>query len=117
MLDYLDPTGELIQYRLYRDSCVQTAEGVYIKDLSIFRNRSLKDVVIVDNAVYSFGLQLDNGIPIIPFYDSREDEELRHLVFYLKCLAEHPDIREQNRIAFQLSALDADYIQDYLSKQ
>jgi TFIIF-interacting CTD phosphatase-like protein len=27
----------------------------------------LKDIVIVDNAVYSFINQLENGIPIIPF--------------------------------------------------
>jgi CTD small phosphatase-like protein 2 len=30
----------------------------------------------VDNAVYSFGYQLDNGIPIIPFYEDKRDEEL-----------------------------------------
>ena len=100
VLDYLDPKRELIQYRLYRDSCVQTAEGVYIKDLRIFRNRDLKDIVIVDNAVYSFGLQLDNGVPIIPFYDNPQDEELRHLVYYFNCLAAHVDIRMQNRLAF-----------------
>ena len=39
----------------------------------------MDDIVIVDNAVYSFGFQLENGIPIIPFYDDKEDEELLHL--------------------------------------
>lgn len=55
VLDYLDPQKELIHYRLYRDQCYQTADGVYVKDLRIIRNRNLKDMVIVDNAVYSFG--------------------------------------------------------------
>ena len=41
VLDYLDPTRELIEYRLYRDSCMLTDEGVYIKDLRIIKNRSL----------------------------------------------------------------------------
>lgn len=50
---------------------MQTEEGVYIKDLRIIKNRNLKDVVIIDNAVYSFGFQLDNGIPILPFYDDK----------------------------------------------
>ncbi len=68
VLDYLDPKRELIEYRLYRDSCVETEEGVFIKDLRIIQNRNLKDMVIIDNAVYSFGYQLDNGIPILPFY-------------------------------------------------
>jgi CTD small phosphatase-like protein 2 len=55
VLDYLDPKNELIDYRLYRDSCMETEEGVYIKDLRIIKNKSLKDLVIIDNAVYSFG--------------------------------------------------------------
>lgn len=87
MLDYLDPTGELIEYRLYRDSCMATEEGVYIKDLRIIKNRNLKDIVIIDNAVYSFGFQLDNGIPILPFYEDKTDEEMLHLIYYLKCLS------------------------------
>lgn len=94
VLDYLDPTHELIHHRLYRDSCFQTEDGVYIKDLRIIRNRSLKDMVIVDNAVYSFGFQLDNGIPIIPFYNNREDEELLHLINYINTLAFFNDLRE-----------------------
>ena len=84
VLDYLDPNHDLIQYRLYRDSCIQSPEGVYIKDLRIIKNRLLENLVIVDNAVYSFGYQLDNGVPIIPFYDDPNDEELHHLVFYMK---------------------------------
>jgi len=55
VLDYLDPKRELIERRLYRDSCMLTEEGVYIKDLRIIKNRNLKEVVIIDNAVYSFG--------------------------------------------------------------
>ncbi len=55
VLDYLDPDGSLIEYRLYRDHCFQTEDGVYIKDLRIVKTRALKDIVIVDNAVYSFG--------------------------------------------------------------
>ncbi len=96
MLDYLDPSGELIEYRMYRDSCIKTEEGVYIKDLSIIKNRNLKDLVIIDNAVYSFGFQLDNGVPILPFYDDPADQEMLHLVYYLKCLSQFEDVRVQN---------------------
>jgi CTD small phosphatase-like protein 2 len=35
VLDYLDPSHSLIEYRLYRESCVETEEGVFIKDLRI----------------------------------------------------------------------------------
>jgi len=100
VLNYLDPSGELIHHRLYRDHCFQTEDGVYIKDLRIIRNRSLKDIVIVDNAVYSFGFQLENGIPIIPFYNNKDDEELLHLINYISTLAYFEDLREQNAKAF-----------------
>ena len=94
VLDILDPYHELIQCRLYRDHCIRTEEGIYVKDLRIISNRQLKDLIIVDNAVYSFGYQLDNGIPIIPFYDDKADEELMHLIFYFNCLAQCEDVRE-----------------------
>ena len=55
IIDYIDPTGTLIQHRLYRDHCIKTTDNVYVKDLRIFKNRDLKDLLIVDNAVYSFG--------------------------------------------------------------
>ena len=91
---------------MYREHCLKTPEGIYIKDLRIIKNRELKDMVIVDNAVYSFGYQLDNGIPIIPYYDDKEnDEELMHLIYYINCIINSPDVRDQNRKAFQLVGL------------
>ena len=89
---------------------------MYIKDLRIITNRAIENICIVDNAVYSFGFQLDNGIPIIPFYDDPNDEELHHLVFYMKWLAQLEDMRIQNRNAFQLSALDSAFIEKYLEE-
>ena len=65
-------------------------------------------MVIVDNSVYSFAYQIDNGIPIIPFYHEQSDEEMLHLVFYLNCLATCQDVRVQNREAFELYKLNAD---------
>jgi CTD small phosphatase-like protein 2 len=55
VLDYLDPNNELFSFRLYREHCIRTRDGIYMKDLRIIQNRNLKDVVLVDNAVYSFG--------------------------------------------------------------
>lgn len=105
ILDYIDPENELFQYRLYRHHCVQTPEGYYVKDLRIIRNRELKDMVIVDNSVYSFAYHIDNGIPIIPFYHEQTDEEMLHLIFYLDCLSSCEDVRVQNREAFELHKL------------
>jgi hypothetical protein len=82
-----------------------TGGGYYVKDLRIIENRDMKDMVIVDNSVYSFAFQIDNGIPIIPFYNDPNDEEMLHLIYYLTCLANCEDVREQNRAAFELYKL------------
>lgn len=74
VIDYLDPENLYIDHRLYREQCITTDEGVHIKNLRILEKyRNLKDIVLVDNAAYSFGYQLTNGIPIIPFYDNKND--------------------------------------------
>ena len=62
-------------------------------------------MVLVDNSVYSFAYQVDNGIPIISYYDDPRDEELLHLMYYMKCLAECEDVRDKNRAAFELYKL------------
>lgn len=82
-----------------------TDEGYYVKDLRIFKNWPLSDIVIVDNSAYSFAFNIDNGIPIIPYYDDKQDEEMLHLMQYLISLAQGNDIREQNRSAFELYRL------------
>ena len=64
-------------------------------------------MVIIDNSALSFGMNVNNGIPILPFYDNKEDEELRHLTFYLNCLQESKvdDITIHNEEAFGLLRL------------
>ena len=69
ILNYLDPTNELIHHRLYRESCIfDDDQGFFVKDLRIFEDQySFEDMIIIDNCVYSFSYQLDNGIPCINF--------------------------------------------------
>ena len=113
VLDYLDPTGELIHQRFFRDNCVNM-NGIYIKDLRIFANRKLSEIVIVDNAAYSFAYQVDNGIPIISWHDDREDRELMNLIDYLKSLVDVGDIREVNFETFHLRTFYEDYVNEFI---
>ena len=40
---------------LTRKDCMLTKKGIFIKDLRILKNRDLKDIVIIDNLIHSFG--------------------------------------------------------------
>ena len=113
VLDYLDPQGQLIHHRLYRENCIPV-KGAYIKDLRILKDRKLKNIAIVDNAAYSFAYQLENGIPIITWHDDPCDRELYNLMDYLKVLAESTDVREINREVFNLHTFYEDYMAQFL---
>lgn len=94
ILDHLDPTGELIQHRLYRDSCIEVQNDektLYVKDLRILEGRNLEDIIIVDNTVISFAYQIDNGIPILPFREDKEDNEFLHLIEIMKDISQEKD--------------------------
>ncbi len=101
VLNYLDPKDKYFHYRLYRDSCVQYKTNdmnFYVKDLDIFNdNYDLKDIIIIDNSILSFAYHINNGIPVIPFYDSDQDSELPLLSFYLLTIASYKDLREANK--------------------
>lgn len=89
IVEHLDPTGEWVDFILCRTHCVVTDDNIYLKDLRVL-NRPLDRVVLVDNAAYSFYHQLSNGIPIIPFYDNKQDTQLLSLQHYLLTLLHHP---------------------------
>lgn len=93
VLELLDPDNKYITYRLFRNHCVKTDDGIFVKDLRIFANRDLKNLIIVDNALYSYGLNLENGIPILPFYRNKKDFELRELVEFLLAVKDFEDLR------------------------
>lgn len=103
VLNYLDPNNEFIQHRLSRENCILTKEGLYIKDLRVLKNRDLTEMLIIDNAAYSFGFQLENGIPILPFYKDKNDQELRNLTNYLLILKDLKNIREINNEVFKMN--------------
>ena len=101
VLNYLDPENKYFHYRLYRDSCVLYKKNdiqFYIKDLDIFKdNYNLKDIIMIDNSILSFAYHINNGIPVVPFYDSKQDNELPLLCFYLLSIASFKDLREVNK--------------------
>ena len=100
VLNFLDPENNVFEGRLYRKDCILykiKENKFYIKDLNIFQNFNLKDIVLIDNSVLSFAYHLNNGIPIVPYYNSKEDSELIILSKYLLYIADCDDLRECNK--------------------
>ena len=101
VLDYLDKENKYFQYRLYRNHCVQCdVDGIkfYVKDLDTLNEKyNLKDVVIIDNSVLSFAYHLNNGIPIVPYIEQKEDSQLLMLAYYLVSIASYDDLTEENK--------------------
>lgn len=56
---------------LFREHCSQY-KGMYVKDLAKL-NRSLKDVIIMDNSRNSYLFQPDNAIACTSFFDDEKD--------------------------------------------
>ncbi|CAD8133264.1 unnamed protein product [Paramecium pentaurelia] len=96
VIDYLDPDKKLISHRFYREHCIPTEDGHFIKDLRIFKTRKLSDMLLIDNAPHSYLYQLQNGVPIIPYIDNKQDEELKSLLQYLMLFKNVKDVRELN---------------------
>ena len=100
VMELIDPNREYFEYRLYRNNCLPTkidGKDFFIKDLSIIENYSLNEMVIIDNSVLSFAYHIDNGIPIVPYYEGEEDSELPILAYYLSTIYNDKDLREANR--------------------
>jgi len=93
ILNHIDPEKKIFDHRFYRGSCVTEDQKLFIKDLRVLKNRDLKDVVLVDNAAYSYAHQISNGIPIIPFSDDKTDTEFEELTEFLMTLLDLDDVR------------------------
>ena len=71
------------------------AGQLFVKDLRII-GRRLEDVVLIDNAPYSYMLQPSNGIPILSYLKGRDDDQLVKLESYLMSLLDVEDVRTVN---------------------
>ena len=84
LLDELDKNN-CIKYRYFREHCTFT-NGIYIKDLKIF-DRKINNMIIIDNNPVSYDNNIENGIPILSWYDNINDEELLKLLPILKYMS------------------------------
>ena len=95
VIDKLNRNHPYIKDCLSRNHCFTTKRGYFLKDLRMVKNRGLEDIVLVDNCVHAFGLQLSNGIPIPEFNGEKDDNHLLRLVPVLETISQADDVREE----------------------
>ena len=95
---YADPLLDIIDRnhncscRLFREHCSMV--GItYIKDLKKL-GRDLKDIIIVDNSPLSYSLNHENGLPILTWFNDKNDRELYKITPILEFLSNVYDVRE-----------------------
>jgi Dullard-like phosphatase family protein len=111
VIKYLDPENKFIKFRLYRNNCVNVGDLLRVKNLNIIKNIPLKKVVLVDNNIYSFTAQLNNGILINSFYTDKNDNELSNVLSYLNnYILPADDVREVNENFFGFKKIVDDII-------
>ena len=98
---YADPLLDIIdkekncEFRLFREHCTPI-NTCYVKEIKKL-GRDLKDVVIVDNSPMSYALNPENGLPILTWFDDKEDRELYNISSILEFLSFVPDVRSYIR--------------------
>ena len=94
LLDIIDKQG-FCPFRLFREHCTLINTS-FVKDLKKL-GRDLKDIVIVDNSPISYALNPYNGIPILSWFDDKNDRELYNIIPILEFLSYVYDVREHIR--------------------
>jgi len=103
IIDEIDPKGKYVSFRLYRPSILNIADNIYTKPLDILENRKLENIILIDNSIYNFILNKENGYLIPSFYDNKYDCELIKLESYLKKeILNCDDVRKVNKDHYKL---------------
>ena len=106
VISFLDPENKLIKFRLYRNNCINFNDAFSVKDLRIFKGVDLKNIILIDNSMYSFSAQLKNGVLINSFYYDKNDTELYNVLGYLiNFILPADDIREVNEQFFNFQQI------------
>ena len=75
-----------------------------MKDFGVIENRKKEDLIMIDNFMYSFALDLDNGLVVKSYMGENDDKELEFLAGKLMELKNFEDSRVWIKKVFKTEA-------------
>jgi TFIIF-interacting CTD phosphatase-like protein len=75
-----------------------------MKDFGVIANRNIEDLIMIDNLIYSYALNLENGVLIKPYFDGQDDRELQYIADVLDKLQNYEDVRTFIQNNFRLNS-------------
>ena len=91
LINIIDQNG-YCPYRLFREHCT-FIDNTFVKDLTKL-GRDLKDIIIVDNSPLSYSFHPNNGLPILSWFEDKDDKELFNIIPILIFLSKVNDVRD-----------------------
>ena len=102
VLEIIDPKNQYFSSKLFRADCVEVFDYFLIKDLRVLANRSIENIILIDNNLINMYNQPDNGYLISSFYDDRHDSELAKLQSFLETSGDSRIVLElKNKFGFR----------------
>lgn len=84
VLRIIDPEKKYFMMKLFRQNCVHVQNGIFLKIIEILFGLNKKQCLFVDNSPFHLYDNLENGIPILPYFGETEDSELLKLLGFLR---------------------------------
>ena len=75
-----------------------------MKDFGVIENRKKEDLIMIDNFLYSFALDFDNGIIVKSYLGEEDDRELEPLANKLLSIKNFEDARAWIKKEFKTEA-------------
>lgn len=104
MVDKIDPKALYIHNILSREHCLVYGMR-FLKDFRMIVNSSIKvaNILMLDNRLASFGFNIHNGMPMLPYTGTQDDDtELKYVLPVLDYLSQ-PSVSIQDYISGRYS--------------
>ena len=94
-----------------------TGGFITTKDLSIFTSDEVKlsQILLIDNFIYNFAFNLENGIPVQHFWGEKNDQCLLQVMNYLEYIKDFDDLATENEEIYGFKSMFNSNIDEYES--